>query len=337
MPRRPAGYIWQGSAAARKTPIGPVSLNLAQDNISAVDALVLREHLSSGVHNAPEIPWALGHVGGATTGYMFDAAYTGAIARPGTGEVTLAIDANVIGETPDYGGTDVPAASVIANVSDPDIVNGPHTVTAEMVSATSIKLRTFQMTSTMGVPGNAWTLAVREVDVAAHSRAVTPSSSALASHLLKRRRDFLTEAATDWNALVGNQAAVRKTMMVEHASDGSHLVDRVAKAWGWFRPTGAPAYEMTSGDGIAAVTRISAAVVEVEIDTGLDASLDYGACFAQCQLASDDEIMNINGRLHSVTASKSKFRFYLYSFNVAEMKWDRAERPFFAVMFGRPA
>ena len=337
----PAGYPkapWapQSAIATRNLPIGPVSLNQTQANIASTDALVLREHFDDGQHNAVEVPWILGHVGGATTGYMFDATYGGTIARPSTGVVTVTAAAGVIDEKPGWQGIDEPSASVITNVSDADIANGPHLSAAEMTSTTSVKLRTWQMTSTMGVPGNAWTLAVREVDVAVHSKKQAVDVSLLASHTLKRRRDLLTEAATDWNALVGNQAIVRKAMMLEHASDGTHLVDRVAKAWGWFRPNGGPGYELTTGEGIAAVTRISSAVVEVEIDGGLNASLNYGACFAQCQLASDDEIMNINGRLHSVTASKSKFRFYLYNFNVAERKWDRGERPFFAVMYGRP-
>ena len=60
-------------------------------------------------------------------------------------------------------------------------------------------------------------------------------------------------------------------------------------------------------------------------------STALAACFPQAQPASNDELVIINGRC----VSTSKFRFYIYSYSVAENKWARADRSFYAAMFGR--
>jgi hypothetical protein len=323
------------AGVVRKDPLGPATLNQLHANISdCIDPLVRREHFSDGQHNALEIPWVLGHVDSGTTGYLFDTAYGGGtIARPAAGRATISVISGVIGNIYAPGSVFTPAASVIANPSGTDIDSTPQLVEVEVVSATSIEVRLWRMTSALGSPGNTWSLHTEGFDVAVHSLKQPVEASLLGSHLTKVRRDFLTEQATDWNALVSNQGVVRKAIMLEHASTGAHLVDRVAKAQGWFRPAAGPSYSILTSHGVASVSRISAGVVEVTLDGLTLSSTSLAACFPQVQPASADELVIIAGRAHSTTT----FRFYLYVYSVAENKWTRDDRPFFAAMFGRPA
>ena len=326
----------------RKTPLGPVTLNQMQQNAEVIDTLALAEHFAAGSHNALEVPWVLGAINSGTTGYLFDTAYGGGtLARPATGRVTCSVVSGVIGTATGVAGTAVPAASVIANVNDSAIVTYPHVVEAELVSATSVELRTRYMSSTLGVFGNSWSTVAVGVDLAVHAQKQPRSLSLLASRLTKSRRDFLTEQATDWNALVGNQGIIRKCLSLEHTGVGEHLVDRIAKAWGWFRPSTGPAFSITASQGVKTVTWISTGVVEVELDNKLAlSSANLGACFPAAQPASADELVIVNGRVHSagtVGVAAAKFRFYIYQYSVAEGIWRRADRSFSASMFGRPA
>lgn len=323
-------YVDQLANKVRKSPLGPVTLNQAHANIEAIDGLVLSEHFNDGQHNALEVPWVLGAVNSGTTGSLFNTAYGGGtIARPAVGRLTVSVAAGVVGEVIGPLGTDVPAAAVIANVNDAAIATYPHLVEAEMVSTTSVELRTRYMTSALGVVGNSWSAVAVGVDVALHAQKQPGNASLLASHILKARRDFLTEQATDWNALVGNQAIVRKALSLEHATDGAHTVNRIAKAWGWFKPATGPIFTIVSSEGVSSVSRVSAGVVEVTISTALT-STTLAACFPQAQPASADELVIVNGRC----TSTMKFTFYIYVYSVSENKWTRDDRSFSVAMFG---
>lgn len=314
----------------RKGPLGPVTMNTFHRNIEVIDALARREHFADGEHNALEIPWVVGHVGSATTGYLFDTAYGGGtIARPGTGRATVSVVSGVIDSLPALGGVDAPAASIIANPAGSDIGTYPQVVEVEAVSATSIETRLWRMTSTLGSPGNSWSLHVEGFDLAVHAQQQPVEASLLGSHLMKVRRDFLTGQATDWNALVRNQAIAYKALSLEHASTGEHSANRIAKAVGWFRPsyTGA-----VFSKGVSSVSTSGTGIVEVTISTTL-ASTNAAACFPQAQPASADELVIVCGRCTATT----KFTFYIYVYSVAENKWSRADRPFWAAMFGDAA
>ena len=323
-------YVDQPGAKVRNDPLGPVTVNQAQQNIEVIDSLVLREHFDDGQHNALEVPWVLGHINATTTGYLFDTAFGGGtIARPAVGRCTVSVASGVIGTVQDFEGADVPGASIMANVSDSLVATYPFAIEAEIVSATSIELRTWRMTSTLGSPGNSWSADEVAVDLAVHAQQQPRDPSLLSSRLTKARRDFLTQQTTDWNALVSNQGIVRKALSLEHSSAGAHRVNRIAKAIGWFQPITGPDYNAIYDTGVASVSRVSTGVVEVTINDTLT-STNNAACFCQAQVSSIDELVIVNGYCTSTT----KFRFYIYVYSVAENKWSRDDRPFTAVMFG---
>lgn len=324
-------FVDQPATKVRKDPLGPVTLNQAQANIEEIDRLARVEHFDDGQHNALEVPWVLGHVdGGGTTGYLFDTTYGGGtITRPSTGLVRVSAAAGVIGTEIDADGDDVPAAAVLANVGDSSVATYPHVTEVEMLSTTTAEVRTWRMTSAVGSPGNTWALAAVGTDVAIHAQKQPIDASLLVSHALKQRRDFLTEAATDWNALATNQGIVRKALSLEHDSAGAHNVNRIAKASGWFRPSSGPSFTAVASHGVDSVSRISAGVIEVKLPKAFGSS-NLAACFPQLQPSSTGEIAIVNGYYYA----SATFRFYIYVFSVAENKWARDDRPFFAAMFG---
>lgn len=323
-------YVEQRNSMVRGDPLGPTLVNQAHANIAAIDDIARIEHFSSGKHNALEVPWVLGHMTDAATpvAYLFDTAYGGTtLGRPATGCYTVSIVAGVIPS--DSAGNLL--ASTIANVADSGIEAKPHTITTEYVSATSLQLRVRELSSGLGA-GNAWADVNRNIDVGLHAPPQTASVSLLSSPLLKQRRDYLTEQATDYSALVVNQGRVRKAALVEHTGAGVHLANRIAKGVAWVRWNGA-AYVIDASQGVkvAGCSRISTGIYEVKMDDNFT-SLNTMACFPEVQPATTSELVIINGRGFGTGTGTSTFRFFIYAYSGGN--WARADRTFFASMFG---
>lgn len=302
---------------ARKASLGPVRLNQMHANIRALDDLLRMEHFAGGKHNALEVPWVLGHVEG-TTGYLFDTAYGGStITNPATGSYAVSAVSGVYTR---------PSVAALVNVADIAIESKPHLVTWYAASDTSIEVRIRELSSALGA-GNTWASVNRNFDLAVHAPAQPADVSVLTAHTLKSRRDFLTQAATDWNALVGNQATTQAAATLEHTAGGTHNVNRIAKAVWWGRPSAGPSFTTTYEDGVASILYGSTGVVTVTTDETF-ASTSKMACFVEAQPSTADEIVVVNGRGFSTT----KFRFYTYAYSGGN--WSRVDRPLFATMFG---
>lgn len=312
---------------ARKDPLGAPSVNQLQLNALALDELARVEHFADGQHNALEIPWVLGHMddGATPTGYLFDTAFGGGtLARPATGRYTCSVVSGVIPS--DVDGNLL--YSAMANVSDSAIESKPHTITVEAVSATSFQYRVRQLSSALGA-GDTWADQNRDIDIGIHSLAKAADTSLLGAYREKRRREKLTEVATDWNALVQNQGIIRKASLLEHTSAGEHSLNRIAKGVGWFDYSAG--YSMADERNLTSVTGLSTGVVEVVMDANFT-STNNMACFPEVQPATPEELVIINGRGFATGAGTSAFRFYIYAFDGTN--WARADRSFFASMFG---
>jgi len=314
-------------ARSRKDPLGPQTLNQLQLNAVALDELARVEHFADGQHNALEVPWVLGHLddGAPPTGYLLDTAYGGGtLARPATGRYTCSVIAGVVKTAPD--GSLV--YSTMANVSDPAIESKPHTITVEAVSATSFQFRVRQLSSALGA-GDTWADQNSDIDIGLHSLQDSGDVSLIGSYLQKVQGDTLTDQAADWNALVVNQAIIRKASLLEHTSGGLHRANRIAKAVGFFTSSGG--YSAAVEQGVASVAAVSTGVVEVTMDDNFT-STNTMACFPEVQPATTEELVIINGRGFATGAGTSTFRFYIYAFD--GVNWARADRSFFASMFG---
>lgn len=321
-------YVEQTSGIARGAPLGPSTINQLHANIEALDDIARMEHFAAGGHNALEVPWILGHmVDGATpTGYLFDTTFGGAtLARPATGAYTVNAVSGVVS-------SDLNSNllySAMANVADSAIEAKPHTITVEAVSATSFKFRVRELSSALGA-GDTWADVNRNIDVGIHATAQDADATLISSYALKQRREYLTQAATDWNSIVGNQGIVRKAALVEHTSTGAHSANRIAKAVAWARWTGA-AQVLDADEGCASISRLSQGVVEITMDGNFSATTTM-ACFPEVQPATTSELVIINGRGFASGAGTSTFRFYIYAYSGGN--WARADRSFFAAMFG---
>lgn len=308
------------SQVVRRDPLGPQRLNALDANTRLFDNLQRVEHLANGEHNALEVPWVLGHVDG-TTGYLFDTDYGGGtLANPATGAFTVSVASGVL---------TLPAASVMANVSDSAIETKPHLITWEGVSGTSIKVRIRELSSTLGVAGNTWAEQNRDFDIGIHAPPKAVEASLLNATTTKVKRDFLTESAADWNARAKNTALAYNAARLEHKAGGGHDVNRIAKAVWWGKPTTGPSFSTTLSEGIKALSYVSLGVVELETDATF-ALQNKMACFCEAQPGTADEIVVVNGRGFAT----NKFRFYIYRYSTTLTGWERVDRPFFAAMFG---
>ena len=327
MPSYP--FVPMSPARVRKDPLGPTSVNQLHVNIAAVDDVARIEHFADGQHNALEVPWVLGHLddGSPPSAYLLDSNYGGGSpTRPATGAYLVDVVSGVISTSED--GATLQVAGM-ANVSDSAIEVKPHTITMNAESATSVRFRVRELSSALGA-GDTWADVNRDIDIGIHALPQAQDASLLASYTPKQRRDFLTEDATDWNSVVGNQGIVRKASLVEHTSAGLHSVNRIAKAVAWVRWTGA-AYVLDADYGVASVAAISTGVVELTMDANFSA-LTTMACFPEVQPALSSELAIINGRGFATGAGTSTFRFYIYVFDGSD--WARDDRTFFVPMFG---
>ena len=78
-------------------------------------------------------------------------------------------------------------------------------------------------------------------------------------------------------------------------------------------------------------SRVSAGVFEIVMDDDFTATTTM-ACFPEVQPATPGELVIINGRGFATGAGTSAFRFYIYAYDGTN--WARADRSFFAAMFG---
>lgn len=321
-------YVDPPAPPARKYPLGAARLNRQHSNIEAIDDAWRIEHFADGQHNTLEIPWLLGHIddGATPTGYLLDTAFGGGtLTRPATGEYTSNVVSGII-PTDDDGNL---VAAVLGSVADSAIETKPHTITYELVSATSVKFRIRYLSSALGA-GNTWADVNRDFDFALHAPAQPMDASSLISRTVKVRGNYLTQAATDWNALVQNQGKVRALSLLEHTEAGLHSLNRIAKAACLvsYSPT---TYTLGTESGVASVSRISLGVIDVVLDANFT-STNTMACFPDVQPATPNELVIINGRGFNTGAGTSAFRFYIYAYDGTN--WDRADRSFSAVMFG---
>lgn len=317
-------YTPLGTTFARKDPLGPATLNQLQRNAEAIDEMWRVEHFADGAHNALEVPWVMGRVtdGSPPTGALFDTAFGGStFTRPATGEYTVDVVSGVV--TSDSSSRLLYAA--MANVYDNAIEAKPHTITVEAVSATSFKFRIRALSSALGA-GDTWADVNRNFNIGLHAPPQAGEVSLLSSYLDKTRGSFLTDEATDWNALVGNHGKVRAASLLEHTSAGAHDVTRIAKGMGIFRWDGS-SYAIDASSRVSSVTQVSTGVVEVTMsDTFFLASVM--ACFPEAQPSTPDELVITNGKPYTAT----KFRFYTYAFDGTN--WAAADRSFSSAMFG---
>jgi hypothetical protein len=306
-------------SVSRGHPLGPVRVNQLQESVRAMDDLQRVEHFADGQHNALEVPWVLGHVDG-TTGYLLDTTYGGGtITNPGTGAYTVSVAGGVLPTRWD--------AAVLLNVSDIAIEAKPHLICWEDdVSNVAIPLRIKELSSALGA-GNTWADVNRDFDIAIHGPPQAVDTSAMLASTAKFKRSFLTDAATDWNALVENQAVSRAASLLEHDTDGLHVVNRIAKAVWWGKPTTGPSMVTVASEGIDSITYGGAGVVTLTLSRTM-ASVNQIAVFPEVQPASGDDLVIVNAR----ALSSSTVRLYTYAFDGTN--WGRDNRSLFCAVFG---
>jgi hypothetical protein len=309
---------------ARNDPLGPGGLSLLSQNMQWVRNLASTEHIiSSGEHNAWQVPRRVFNVPAAGTSTTPTTSDVQIATSPATGTYTLTL-------APNRFSTDIRPQ---LNVNSDQVITKPCIIGFTVTSATSISFYLKQLSSALG-GGNAWAALNMDFDVALHSDplAVGNFVSDQAGHA---RGETLTEAATDWNAHVQAHGDMQTMLTTAHTSVGVHNVAEVAKYYAQvaYNPTTARYEVQASTDGAAiAVNRVSTGVVEVTYNdlstpTFAFVSPDYQRLYAGGTAA---DVFNMNARFNT----KSKHIVYIYKYDSAGNTWNYGDADFFIALHG---
>lgn len=205
---------------AWKDQLGPTTLRKHVDNLAWLRWIAAAEHIvSTGEHNAIEVARVVRSINGAGTTVAPSSTDITAVSRPATGRYVLTL----------AGGRFTTDMRIEVNVRTDG--SKPFFATYQILSATSVEIYIWKLSTALGVAGNTWAAANQEFDVAIHSTPLTVGTwSALP--VAWARGDYFDDRATGWNVLVQEAATMQAMLTGSHTSAGVHNVHEVAKEWG---------------------------------------------------------------------------------------------------------
>ena len=204
------------TAPVRKSPFTTRLFRNLIDNASFLRNLLVQEHLSTGEHNALEVPRAVGSVlfDGVHTTYSFegDSGLGSTVTRDSTGITVVTLT----------GGSTYEPLMVECESMGEDWPNGPMVCSVEVLSATQFRVRHYKMSGTLGVNNN-WSLVDQNYCFRVHSwPIVDPSTPAALPNPLLNRVALGNERGDFWNQLLQVIGGTRKAWLLEHDTAGAH-------------------------------------------------------------------------------------------------------------------
>lgn len=306
-------------AKIRNDPLSHGFLNSLAANIETLDTALLLEHRNTGIHNALEIPLALGHIE-YPTAYLFDGSFYSSVSNPATGQYSLTLPAATYNSVAMVG---------MLNISDEAVQNKPHCMSVEMVSATSCVARFSELTTALGVAGNAWAAADRKFDIGVHTTPKPREATLTTPRNVWRRGDYLKDLPPQFDGLATNYEVVKKTLVAEHTITGIHNINRIAKETMWITyDTGPGDYYVTHTSSGNTASKISTGICEIT----LKGSYSDMALFPQTSTLNADELVVCHAR----QVADDLARVYSYGCNLSTGIWSRVDRDFFISCFGEP-
>lgn len=302
----------------RKDPLGPGHLGALKANALWLRDLLSREHIvSTGEHNALEVPRVVRRVNGTTVSPS--STDITSVTNPGTGQYVVNLAASRFS-------TDIRAQ---LNVK-PEGVK-PHLGVITPVSATVVNVQTFALTSALGA-GNVWAATALQFDLALHSGPLDAGSWATTPDD-RFSGDYLDDGALGWNAYVQSDADMRAQFLAAHTTAGLHNVREVAKASGMVRWDGGTGYTVpTDNQRITSATRASIGRVTVTLTDTLTSPL-------HCFVAPD--YSRLGGGLASQVlivnaweASTTSIDVRIYAYDPSAKTWALADADFFLAVHG---
>ena len=310
---------------AQNDALGPATLRQFSDNLSYLRWLAQQQHIiTTGEHNAWEIPRSVVKINGAGTTITPSSSDVTAVTRPATGQYVLTLAA-------DRFTTDM---RLQINVRTDGVK--PFLTSYQVMSATSVEVYIFKLSSTLGVAGNTWAAANQDFDVAIHSEPLALGSwNSLPVGWA--REDYFDDRATGWNTLVQESSEIQKMLTYEHTSAGVHNAHSVAKEWGRVVNSSSTGYTTLEGDFGVTPTRVSAGVVQVTHSSWTN--LNYFPCvdyrryleFQGGGSAGDNGIEHI---IDVKPDSATQFTAYIFKWDATNAWWQVADSDFYVVVHG---
>jgi len=306
---------------AWKDPFGPQRYNSLVSNLRYVRANFDAEHIRvTGEHNVWEVPRVCRSINGTVVSPS--SSDITAVANPAAGEYDLTLAAGRF-----------TASRIRVQVGAPGADLKPWAVNAEIVSATSIKLRFQKLTSALGA-GNAWAATnAAPFSVAIHSEPLARGTWAAMGGLRNAGVALSGDTSAtqaEWSHFPRESAAAYKALTAAHTSAGVHNVREVARYYGLcsYDPV-TPKYTVSGSAALGAVSRTSAGIVVVNY-TALTTPV---SAFASPMFAASGGTTG-DTYLIASTPGVSSTTFYLYKYNFAAKTWAAADGDFFFVIHG---
>lgn len=318
-------------AKVRKDPLGFAGYNRLLNRFRWAEAMLGREHLLAagatvgvaGECNAAEVPREVGSVypSAGPTYSKEGFRYATAASRPALGTAGLTLNAGVY--------PDVTQMSVLVQNCSEIGISKPCITSHAILTTGSLEFYSRQMTAALGA-AQTWAVEDAPFVVAIHGPPL-PTGTIATTGTGKVKGNRLTEAATDWDALVQSDADLRVKMLYAHTAAGVHNVREVARTFAHVGVrSGGGVYDAlsTSGRNAISVSRPGLGICRLTNTTAWTLS-------AQPFVMPDYQRLNGGAESDIYVActprsliTTTTVDVYLYKYDPATTFWARADTDF---------
>lgn len=310
---------------ARRDPLGPAWLNVMRSNLNWLQQAFAAEHMTSGEHNAIEVPRLVTRIDYSAGTYSASPTTTDitSITHPATGRIVINLAS---------GRFDSSQLVCQLNCADSDSSTKPYNYAYKVVSSTQIEVYQKKLSSALGA-GNVWAAADAKFDLAIHSTPLSVGTWANALPSALSGRDN-TLRATFWNALLQVLGDTRAAFSVAHdTSTGEHNVKEVARAWSWVQYVASGTkYVSTEGTGITTLTRTGTGVVELDHASWTTPTMGF-PCPDYERLATTPDPTDLV-IVNAVQTSATRTTCYLFRYDRSGNTWAAADADFWIHLHG---
>lgn len=317
---------------AQNDAVGPGSLNIMRSNILYLRSLLDYEHLSTGEHNAQNIPRVCRRITGAAVINPSPSADITAATNPATGQYTLTLAANRF--------TTEGMRLQISPIGEVGVYK-PAIATYTINSATSVDVWIKRLTSTLGSAGNAWAATNMAFDVAIHGAPLAQTAwtemrggpwrraNAVEGYGLMGGGDQTNP--NHWSGMVRQMAVLQSALTAEHTGAGAHDSRHIAKyASNVVFTTGPNKY--APANGLLNCTYVSSGVFDIDYSAiGTPVSVFVCPDYSRTAGGTDrPTIINVNPDYTAGTVS----RVHCYQWNAGSSWWETANMDLFIAIHG---
>lgn len=305
----------------RGNSLKPSRLRQMSDNADFLRAAFSSQHNpANGRHNVLEIPRVVKKIVGTTVSPAGGPIVS--VTNPSAGVMVIALDSSF-----------TTGMRVMVGLRDHN--SKPHLASVSVDSDTQITITAWSLTSALGA-GNAWGAfdMTKGLAVAIFDAPVSPGGFASDAPPGFSAGAYLDEEL--WNSLCDNVEELNSSMAVQHDSaTGAHKFNEVAAAFADVFFASPSTYSENDGENIDYITRASAGVVEVGLDTYAQSSF---AMFATTHSRSPGASVDAISVAHAWPggAGGGFANVTVYSYSPSTDTWSAADSGFMLTVHREP-